>query len=171
MDAAALARELARSTEGRDWDAASVERFGELLSEAIRAEPAQTNAALDILTARLDASRLEDADGVAHVALAAGVLVERGGEPRAIGTTLLEFMPKVLEAAAEFVRQYRVAYPEPSAPELDDSELVAYVADTPIELSRFRALLDQDAKGACALAGLREWVLPTVACVTRDRRG
>lgn len=85
----AIAEELARAVDGAQWDAARVGRVcQDLASAARRASPAELAAALDHLVDRLERARPDDADGVAHVAISGGTLVERGAPPRRLGEVL-----------------------------------------------------------------------------------
>jgi hypothetical protein len=73
---------LCRDVNGIDWNAEAVQTdLNAMLAANRRASQAQRAAAFEILLARLRAARVEDADGVAHVAISAGTLVESGRRP------------------------------------------------------------------------------------------
>jgi len=163
------ARELARAVDGVDWDAAAVERAaGELHAYLPRvAGTAERDAALGVLVDRLARWRPEHADGTAHVAMSAGVLVEAGAPPRPLGEALLAVLPEVLRAARRYADRCLAGPPPPGA-DGDDGVLVA-VDGHAIRREAFRAHLAEDRPGACCLVDLRTWVLPAVAALTRDR--
>jgi hypothetical protein len=166
------AAELAEAVDGVDWDAAKVTECGRRLSRgAAHASPEQLTAALAVLVARLDRSRVEDADGVAQVAISAGALVERGAPPPPLGEVLLRKLPEVLVAARRFADTC-IARMGPATEEEDESpeeDVAAHVDGRPIPHALFRELLAEDRGGGAALAYLRQWTLPTVATLTRDR--
>src|SRR5688572_14885217 len=98
-----LAAELTRAVDGVDWQAERVEACSRQLVRASRqASMEELSAALDLLIQRLVAARLDDADGVAHVAAGSGKLVECGAPPRPLGELLLGRIPAVLDAARRF---------------------------------------------------------------------
>jgi hypothetical protein len=175
------ARELARAVDGVDWDAYRVERAVDALHAYLPPVGGadERDRALGVLVDRLARWRPEDADGTAHAALGAGVLVEAGAPPRRLGEVLLAALPGVLRAARRYADR---CLAEPSAPSAgpeaagaggaagdgDDDVLVA-VAGHAIRRDTFRAHLAGDRPGACCLVDLRTWVLPAVAALTRDR--
>src|ERR1019366_10263330 len=60
----------------------------------LRSSPTEElGAALAVLVERLATSRVEDADGVAHVAITAGSLVEAGAPSRPLGESLVACLP------------------------------------------------------------------------------
>jgi hypothetical protein len=165
------ARELAQAVDGVDWDAAWVESAVRQLNGAKRqADTAGLDAALQVLLDRLIRSRLDDADGVAHVAISAGSLVESGASARALGEVLLAKIPDVLRGARRYADRCLRQLPalDPDTYE-DETDALAVVDDRVIPRDIFRAHLAEDRPGGCALVYLREWVLPTVAALTRDR--
>jgi len=60
---------------------------------------------------------LERADGTAHVAMGAGVLVEAGAPPRRLGEVLLAALPDVLRAARRYADRCLAGPPASSAGE------------------------------------------------------
>jgi len=168
------ANELVVAVDGIDWDAARVEACCRaMLGEGEVAAPAERAAALEILVARLARARVDDADGVAHVAISAGTLVESGASPRMLGEVLLAKVPAVLAAArryADLCLADTVDSPKSAGHEDGDhDDAVTDVDGHSIARQRFRSHLEDDRAGGAALAYLRAWVLPTVAALTRDR--
>jgi hypothetical protein len=167
-----IAADLTRAVDGIDWDASRVEVCCQrLVRESRLATPSEILDALDLLVDRLARATVDDADGVAHVAISAGTLVERGGPARRLGETLLGLAPAVLIAARRYADRCLAAMGPDSDDDAEGAEedAVAYVDDRAIPRAIFRAGLDQDRPGAAALACLRQWTLPTVASLTRDR--
>jgi hypothetical protein len=167
-----IAAELARATSGADWNAARAGRAcQDLARESRRATPSQLAAALDRLLDRLDRSRPEDADGVGHVAISSGTLVERGAPPDRLGRVLLARLPAVLDAARGYADRCLAALgPVPDEEDdEDEADAMTYVDDRAIPRQLFHRFVDQDRGGAAALAGLKQWTLPAVASWTRDR--
>lgn len=167
-----IAAELTRAVDGRDWDANRVDRLcRQLVRESRSAARDSLSAALDLLLERLARARLEDADGVAHVAMSSGTLVERGAPPRRLGELLLDRLPDVLAAARRCADACLAALGPDTDEDVDRSEedAVAYVDDRAIPSAVFRDQVEADRPGAAALAGLRQWTLPAVAALTRDR--
>ncbi|HTE49491.1 MAG TPA: hypothetical protein VK698_01375 [Kofleriaceae bacterium] len=167
-----IAAELARAVDGVDWDAGRVDdACQQLVRVSRRASAEQLAAALDLLVDRLARARLDDADGVAHVAMSGGTLVERGAPPRRLGEVLLAKIPPVFAAARRFADRCLVAMGPDSEEEDEHAEydVVAYVDDRAIPRALFRDQLDADRPGAAALVHLKQWTLPAVASFTRDR--
>lgn len=167
-----IAEELARVVDGVEWDAVRVNRTcQELAGASRRADAADLAVALDRLVDRLERARPEDADGVAHVAVGGGTLVERGAPPRRLGEILLARLPAVLDAARRFADRCLASLGPIGETEDGDDEddAVAYVDDRAIPRALFHQLLADDPAGGTCLAGLRLWTLPAVASWTRDR--
>lgn len=162
------AKALCRDVNGIDWNATAVQADVDALLAARDVSSSARAAALDILVERLRASRLEDADGVAHVAISAGTLVERGAPPRPLAEVLLGVLPQTLAAARRYADTCLAAIQEPSDAD-EQEDVLARVDDRAISYDVFRAHVASDRPGACALHRLREWVLPTAAALTRDR--
>lgn len=168
------AEALVRAVDGIDWNAADVESCCRaLLSHGETAAPAERVAALDVLVERLSRARVEDADGVAHVALSAGTLVESGAPPRVLGEVLLARLPEVLASARRYADLCLAdTVDSPKSAEQEDGDhddAVTEVDGHAIGRTKFRSHLGDDRAGGAALAYLRAWVLPTVAALTRDR--
>jgi hypothetical protein len=167
-DAAALAR----AVDGVDWNAAEVRACCRRLSAGLgQAHPEQLAAALGVLVERLERSRVEDADGVAQVALSAGAFVERGAPPRPLGEVLLRRVPAVLVAARRYADKCLADMGEETEAEgeLAEDEIAAYADHRPIPRAVFSEHLSWDRGAGAALAYLNEWTLPTVTALTRDR--
>lgn len=164
------ARELARAVDGVDWDAREVQRAVDGLHAHLPpvAGAAEVDRALGVLVERLARWRPEDADATAHVAMAAGVLVEAGAPPRRLGEVLLATLPEVLRAARRYADRCLAAPSAAGAGGEADVVLVA-VDGHAIRRETFRAHLADDRPGACCLVDLRTWVLSAVAALTRDR--
>src|SRR6187551_2719916 len=96
---AKLAQEVCDGTRGVDWDAQRVDVAVKALLKCRTAPPAELAEALDALVERLEASEPEDNDGVAHVAITAGTLVEYGQPPERLGEALLVKLPGLLRGA------------------------------------------------------------------------
>jgi hypothetical protein len=132
--------------------------------------PIGLDAALDVLLDRLIHSRPEDCDGVAHVAITAGSLVEGGASARRLAEVLLAKVPEVLRSARRYADLCLRDLPEPGEDTEEDEEDGFTVVDgRTISHEVFRAHLAADRAGGCSVAYLRLWVLPTVAALTRDR--
>ncbi|MDH5493112.1 MAG: hypothetical protein OEY14_14250, partial [Myxococcales bacterium] len=121
-----------------------------------------------LLVSRLARSRVQDADGVAMVALTAGSLVEHGAPAEALGEVLLAQLPEVLRAARRYADRC-ASGPTPPHPVGDDDPIVAQIDGIEIGAARFRAHLERDPGGGAALAYLSEWALPTIAALSRSR--
>jgi hypothetical protein len=165
---------LVRAVDGIDWNAADVETCCRaLLFHAETAASSDKAAALEVLVARLARSRVDDADGVAHVALSAGTLVESGAPPRPLGEVLLARIPDVLASARRYADLCLAdTVDSPKSTEHEDGDhddAVTEVDGHAIARVKFRSHLGDDRAGGAALAYLRAWVLPTVAALTRDR--
>lgn len=173
-DVVRAARDVAEAVDGADWDPARVQAATDRMLNASRqARPAALDEALDVLLDRLTRSTPADADGVAHAAISAGSLVEAGASAHRLGVTLLDKLPGVLHAARRYADRCLAdlpPLPDEGNDEADDGageDAVAEVDRRAIPRSVFRAHLDADRPGGCALAYLREWVLPSVAALTR----
>jgi hypothetical protein len=165
-------RELCLATSGIDWDAERVSACVRSMREAARGvDRSELASALEIAVARLSLARVEDADGVAHVAISAGSMVEWGAPPEPLARVLLERLPDVLTAARRFADRCLPAIADDVDPwsGIDDRDVVAEVDGRPILRETFRACLPSDRGGGAALAYLEQWVLPTVAALTRHR--
>jgi hypothetical protein len=163
---------LCRHVDGVDWDAAAVQADVDALLTAVKKATSAARAdALGVLLDRLRTARLEDADGVAHVAISAGTLVEYGAPARPLAEVLLAKLPSVLEAARRYASTCLVELPRLDDDEEtnDDEEGIAYVDHRAVPIAVFRKHLAADRPGACALHRLKQWVLPTIASLTRDR--
>lgn len=162
------ARELAGAVDGVDWDAYRVERAVDGLHAYLPpvADAGERDRALGVLLDRLARWRPEHADGTAHVALGAGVLVEAGAPPRRLGEVLLAALPGVLRAARRYADRCLAT---PAGGEGGEDDVLVAVDGHAIRRETFRAHLAGDRPGACCLVDLRTWVLPAVAALTRDR--
>jgi len=96
---AKLAQEICDGTRGVDWDAERVDAAVKALLKCRTAPPSELAEALDALVARLESSQPEDHDGIAHVAITAGTLVEYGQAPERLGEALFAKLPDVLRGA------------------------------------------------------------------------
>jgi hypothetical protein len=166
--------ELCAAVDGVDWApkrvSTAVTRIHALSSAA---PPAALDAALEVLVARLRAGRLEDGDGLPHVAITGGALVERGASPGPLGRALLEKLPGVLAGARRFAdaclpEEQEEEDAEDDADESEEDVLVR-VDGRAILRAVFRERLPADRAGGCALAYLTQWTLSAVACLSRDR--
>ncbi|WP_394835978.1 hypothetical protein LVJ94_03610 [Pendulispora rubella] len=167
-DVVKVAEELVSAVDGIDWDGSEVHRCRVQLHEAAKsASMAELTRARDVLVERLVRSRVDDADGVAYAAIAAGALVENGAPPRPLGEVLLAKMPAVLQAARRYADVCLADLPPDG--KATTNEKVTEVDGRPIELALFRSHLKEDRGGASALSTLEIWTLPTVAALTRDR--
>jgi hypothetical protein len=139
--------------------------------------------AFTVLLDRLSRSCVDDGDGVAHVAITAGALVEAGASARRLADVLLPKLVPVLHAARRYADRCLDQLPPPLAgnaegeedlgePE-DSEETMADTAlrvdDRPIPRDLFRAGMADDRPGATSLYWLGQWTRPTVAALTRDR--
>jgi hypothetical protein len=167
------AAKLAAAVDGIDWSAQDVGACcRRLADEATVASQEQLAEALAVLVARLARARIEDADGVAHVAISAGTLVEKGAPAQPLSDVLLGHLPGVLVAARRFADGCLAAMGEPKSEEADDAEeadAIAYVDDRAIPRAVFREHLASDRGGGASLAYLEQWILPAVAALTRQR--
>jgi hypothetical protein len=166
------ARELTRAVDGVDWDAHGVETaITRLRAELPAAGPVELGTALGVLAARLARWDPADADGTAHVAMSAGVLVEAGAPPGVLAPVLLDALPHVLRRARRFadrcLAEPRAGAAAGEAP--DGDEVLVAVDGHAITRAVFHEHLPADRAGACCLVDLRTWVLPAVAALTRDR--
>lgn len=167
-----IADDLCAAVDGIDWSAERVQACVEALHRAGKGAPPEVlDAALARIVARVRRSRIEDADGVAHAAITGGALVEWGAAPRPLGEVLLAKLPDVLRMSRRFadacVGSLR-SLDDPWAG-VERDGVVAAVDGLPITRDVFRRALARDRPGGAALVRLREWVLPTVATLTRDR--
>lgn len=166
---AASAAALAEATRGINWSAETVGALvKQILAASRRASKSELDGALAVLVARLRDARLADADGVAHVAITGGSLVEAGASPRPLGEVLLDRMPDVLEAARRFATTLLAAFPEPQDDEEVDDPLVE-VDQRAVPREVFVENLPNDREGGTALSHLSQWCLPSIAAWSRDR--
>ncbi len=169
------AEELVRAVDGVDWDASEVDRCCRVLVRAAGAATSEERReALAVITERLARARVEDADGVAHVAISGGSLVEAGAPPGPLAAVLLERLPEVLAAARRYADRCLADLGEgdpadDEADEAEEADVLTEVDGRAIPLAVFRAHLAEDRGGGAALAYLRQWVLPAAAALTRDR--
>jgi hypothetical protein len=167
-----IADELCVAVDGVDWSAERVQACVEALHRAGKGAPREAlDAALALISARVSRARIDDADGVAHAAISGGALVEWGAAPRPLGEALLSKLHEVLTASRRFADVCIAPLRSVEKPwaDVDDGDVVAEVDGLPITREVFRRQLTSDRPGGAALARLREWVLPTVATLTRDR--
>jgi hypothetical protein len=174
------AADLTRAVDGRNWDVHRVDACTRaLLAEVAAAPVSERVAALDVLVERLRSAHVEDADGVAHVAISGGTLVENGAPPRPLIEALLPALPDVLRAARRYADRCLASLPAETESDgtgdaegdAEDANDFTEVDGRAIPLDVFRAHLEEDPAGGAALAYLDRWVLPTVAALTRDRDG
>jgi len=166
MTLSEAATALCRDVSGVDWNAEAVQAdVDAMLAANRRASPAQRAAAFEVLLARLRAARVEDADGVAHVAISAGTLVESGAPARPLAEVMLTKLPDVLVAARRFADTCLADLPSDAG----QADALVSIDERAIPLAVFRRHVAADRPGACALHRLREWVLPAIAALTRDR--
>jgi len=164
--------ELCVAVDGVDWDAERVQACVTAARERLpTSTPVERDEALGLLAARLRSSTVEAADGVAYVAITGGTLVEAGAHARAFAQALLERLPPVLRAARRFADTCLLplrALADPWAG-VDRAQVLTEVDALPITRAALREHVGADPAGASSLARLNEWVLPTVAALTRDR--
>ncbi|MFN7973331.1 MAG: hypothetical protein U0166_13455 [Acidobacteriota bacterium] len=159
---------LTLAVEGIDWDAEQVRSCIQELAAAVSTASRDSIAAsAAVLVDRLERSTVEDADGVAHVAITAGTLVEHGAPAGALGEVLLTKLPALMEAARRYADRCLADLPPPD--EEKDEDGLLWVDRRAIPEDVFRTHLATDRPGAAALYGIDHWVLPTVAVLTRDR--
>lgn len=179
-DIVSAARELARAVDGVDWDAAQVEAAvaGLQTAAASEAGDAALDDALEVLVERLARARVDDCDGVAHLALSAGALAERGASARRLGTALVPHLVPVLRSARRYADRCLRELPADEDDDADGDEgydaagrddVLVVVDDRSVTREVFRSGLEEDRPGACALFHLERWVLPSVSALTRDR--
>jgi hypothetical protein len=178
----ALATALTDVTRGVDFDEDAVLDVARRFSAAIDdASLADREASLALLLTRLQSGGVADADGAAHVALAAGAVVESGLPADALATVLLARLPDVLVAARRYADR---CFAQPSMPPADDADddneeeeededsdddILIEVDGRGIPIAVFAAGLDDDRAGAAALYALHEWTLPAVSAWTHSR--
>ena len=174
---AEFAREICEGTRGVDWDAERVDAAVKALLKCRTAPTSDLAEALDALVQRLESSRLEDHDGIAHVAITAGTLVEYGQSPERLGEALLAKLPGVLRGVRRCADRCFADFPSFESEDDEEKYLeplwadaLAQVDNKPISRSMIRAALDHDRTGAVALAYLEQWTLATVAAVSRSAR-
>jgi hypothetical protein len=163
---------LCSHVDGIDWDGAAVQADVNALLKAVKKASSSARAtALDTLVDRLRRARLGDADGVAHVAISAGTLVEHGAPASQLADVLLAKLPEVLDAARRYANTCLADLPplDEGDDGEDDADSVLHVDQRAVPRDVFRKHLAADRPGACSLVRLREWVLPTIASLTRDR--
>lgn len=171
---AQVAQEIASAVDGIDWDPNRLDRaVKEMLRVSQESTLPQLDSALDVFVERLARSKVEDADGVAHVALSGGTLVERGARPEPLALVLQQKLPDVLAAARRFgdccLAALGPAPEEEEEGEANESTVLTYLDDRPIPRVLFRELLPDDRPGGAALAYLEQWSMPAVAAWTRSR--
>jgi hypothetical protein len=167
-----IAEDLCAAVDGVDWSAERVQACVQALHRAAHGAPREAlDAALAAIAARIDRARIEDADGVAHAAISGGALVEWGAGPRPLAEALLAKLRDVLVASRRFadpcIEPLRAV--EDPWDGLEEDDVLTVVDGLPITRGVFRSRLEHDLPGGAALARLREWVLPAVAALTRDR--
>jgi hypothetical protein len=167
MSIVRAATDLCAATVGRDWQPEAVKRAKSAL--AGDAPLSSITDALAICVEHLKKVRIEDADGAAHVAIAAGALVERGGAPGPLADVLIGAMPRVLAAAHRFARVCVDSMPPLSDDGDDEGSAIAYFENRHIPRAAFDAAAKDDIVGAAAFARLELWTLPIVAALTRSK--
>lgn len=176
-DIVAAARDLTQVVDGVDWKLARVRTAQDTLYAALDAGDGDMDGAFTVLLERLSRSRVDDGDGVAHVAITAGALVEAGASARRLATVLLPKLAPVLHAARRYadwcLGQLPPLADDNEQDEEDPEETMADAAlrvdDRPIPRDLFRAGMTDDRPGATSLYWLGQWVRPAVAALTRDR--
>ncbi len=163
------AHDLCLAVDGVDWSAAEVRDCHDRLSAADVA-PEILSEACGVLVERLKRSAVDDADGASQVAIAAGVLVERGAPAEPLARILRAHLSSVLLSARRFADRCLegLAPPTEDGDEPDDETLIQ-VDDRCISRELFRELLPLDRSGGCALVYLEQWVLPAIASLSRCR--
>lgn len=165
-----VVRALCVAVDGVDWDASRVQACVDALHRVgPRATPDEREAAARLLAARIARARVEDADGVAHAAISGGCLVEWGASPRPLGEALLAKITGVLVAARRYADACIADVPERRDDDEETADAICDVDGVAIPYDVFRSHVTRDRPGAAALARLREWALPTIATLTRDR--
>ena len=163
------AHELCTAVDGVDWSAAEVRDCHERLTATEVTADILTEAC-EVLVERLKRSAVDDADGASQVAMAAGVLVERGApaEPRA--RILRAHLSSVLLSARRFADRCleALAPPTDDGDEHDEDTLIQ-IDDRCVSRELFRELLPLDRSGGGALVYLEQWVLPAIASLSRCR--
>ncbi|MEV6322579.1 hypothetical protein AB0M45_15500 [Nocardia sp. NPDC051787] len=174
-DIVAAARDLTRVVDGVDWELARVRAAQDTLYAALDAGDGDKDGAFTVLLDRLSRSRVDDGDGVAHVAITAGALVEAGASARRLGDVLLPKLLPVLHAARRYA-DWCLGQLPPHGNGQDEEDLGETMADAalrvddrPIPRDLFRAGMTDDRPGATSLYWLGQWTRPTVAALTRDR--
>jgi hypothetical protein len=170
----ALAKRLASEVDGVDWNAQAVSvTTRAILASLEDASPAEIGSAFQLLVDRLEKASLQDADGVAHVAITAGTLVEHGADPAVLASRLQPLLLELLVAARRYADTCLQGVAEFESDEEEEQareDALLEVDNTPVSRELFRAHIDSDRAGACALAYLQQWTLPTVAALTRHRQ-
>lgn len=164
------AHDLCKAVDGVDWSASDVRDCHERLSAARDATPEELAEAAAVLVERLQHSAVDDGDGAAQVAIAAGALVERGAPAEPLARVLGAHLTSVLLSARRFADRCLEALP-PASEDGDepDDETIIQVDDRCVSRTLFRELLPLDRSGGCALVYLEQWVLPAIAALTRCR--
>ncbi|WP_280437837.1 hypothetical protein [Nocardia carnea] len=174
----AAARDLIQVVDGTDWEPARVRAAQDTMYAALDARDGDMDEAFTVLLGRLSRSRVEDGDGVAHVAITAGALVEAGASAHMLVDALLPKLVPVLRAARRYADRCLDQLEPPVAGdnEQDREDLGETMADAalrvdgrPIPRDLFRAGMADDRPGATSLYWLGQWVRPAVAALTRDR--
>ncbi|MGA6208003.1 hypothetical protein ACPESR_24950 [Nocardia testacea] len=177
-DIVAAAHDLARVVDGVDWELARARAAQDTLYAALDAGDGDMDEAFTILLDRLSRSRVDDGDGIGHVVITAGALVEAGASAHSLGEVLLPKLVPVLHAARRYADRCLAQLPPPLTGdnEQDEDDLAKAMADAalrvddrPIPRDLFRAGMADDRPGATSLYWLVQWVRPTVAALTRDR--
>lgn len=162
------ARDLCRAVDGPDWSAAEVRDARERLADGRDVPPEVLAAAAAVLVERLKHSAVDDGDGAAQVAFAAGTLIELGAPAEPLARILRAHLTSVLMSARRFVDRCLEALPPPNDDGTDpDDDTVVRVENRCVSRALFDALLPLDPSGGCALLYLREWVTPTIIALTR----
>ncbi|MBF6239192.1 hypothetical protein [Nocardia otitidiscaviarum] len=176
-DIVTAARDLARVVDGVDWELARVYAAQDTLYAALDAGDGDMAEAFEVLLDRLSRSHIDDGDGVAHVAITAGALVEAGASARRLGDTLLPKLAPVLHAARRYADWCLRRLPplpadiDPNEEDLEEAmaDAALIIDDRPIPRDLFRAGRADDRQGATSLYFLDQWTRPAVAALTRDR--
>jgi hypothetical protein len=148
---------LCRDVNGIDWNAEAVQAdIHAMLAANKRASQAERAAAFAILLARLRAARVEDADGVAHVAISAATLVEFGAPARPLAEVMLEKLRDVLVAARWFADTC-LADLQTAEDDAEETDRFVEVNECAIPRNVFRRHVADDRPGAAALDRLRQW--------------
>jgi len=161
---------LCRDVSGTDWNEETVQADTDaMLAANKRASEAERAAAFEILLARLRAARAEDDDGVAQVAICAGMFVESGAPARPLAEVMLEKLPGVLVAARRFADTCLADLPPESEDDDDETDAPVSIDHRAIPVEVLRRHVAADRPGASALRWLYQWTAPAIAALTRER--